>query len=212
MIRRSTGEAYFKYPKTFSLPSNWQEPGVFFLRVCHTALVTGTTWSLQKEKKKKEKLLHLSSSTNTAWRLLCGDLVTGRRAGRWLTQEQTGSGAPALAFPLSSHCGQGPSALPLLGRLGIDCFYEMNMTQRSIEREQPVHLEGSWAVRPIIKRPNSCFLEDSLNQGTGEQQQTFGRESPHSRPTTLHGKSEKLLSYNYQKKVNKWITCSRYFI
>lgn len=79
MIRKSTWEAYFKHPKTFSLPSNWQEPGVFFLHVCHIALVTGTTRSLQKEKKKKKKLLHSSSSTNTAWRLLCGDLCDWAR-------------------------------------------------------------------------------------------------------------------------------------
>lgn len=64
MIRKSTWEAYFSHRKAFSLPSNWQELGVFFLLLCHVALVTGTTWSLQKGEEGGAADLLLSNSTN----------------------------------------------------------------------------------------------------------------------------------------------------
>ena len=54
MIRKSTWEAYCKYPKAFSLPSNWQELEVFFfLLLCHVALVTGNDVVATKGKRKR---------------------------------------------------------------------------------------------------------------------------------------------------------------
>lgn len=109
---------------------------------------------------------------------------------------------PVLGFPLTPHCSWGPSAFPLLGRLGMDCFYEMNMTQKGIQHDQLGHLKESSAVLPILKCLSSCLLKHSLNQRTwslpGEQQHNFGTNPHNSRPPFLHRKSEKFL-VNYQK-------------
>lgn len=72
----------------------------------------------------------------------------------------------ALGFLLTPQCSKGPSAFPLLGWLGIDCFYEMNMTQKSIQHDPLVHLKESSAVLPITKCLSSCLLKHSLNQRT----------------------------------------------
>lgn len=73
---------------------------------------------------------------------------------------------PALGFLLAQQCSKGPSAFPLPGWLGIDCFYEMNMTQKSIQHDPLVHLKESSAVLPITKCLSSCLLKHSLNQRT----------------------------------------------
>lgn len=51
MIRKSTWEAYFKYPKAFSLPSNWQELGVFFFWFYVMLL-----WSLEQRGRYKRQM------------------------------------------------------------------------------------------------------------------------------------------------------------
>lgn len=135
MIRKSTWEANFSHRKAFSLPSNWQELGVFFLLLCHAALVTRTTWLLQKGGKSAFKQQYKFS------------LKAAVRRPVWLGSVPAtywpGSGQgvgplplPVFGFPLTPHCSWGPSAFPLPGRLGMDCFYEMNMTQKSIQHDQ----------------------------------------------------------------------------
>lgn len=128
MIRKSTWEVYFNQPKAFSLPSNWQELGAvffFFLLLCHFALVSGTTWSIQKEKEKK--LLHLSSSTNYKFSLKAavqgGTCVTGLRACRLPVTRQGedrrwGPPAPHPWFPSHPTLQLGTFSISSPGKAG----------------------------------------------------------------------------------------------
>lgn len=114
----------------------------FFLLLCHVALVTATTWwSLQKGKgvrgeresafKQQHKFSLKAAMQGPVW---LGSVPATYWPGR-------GQGVgplplPVFGFPLTPHCSWGPSAFPLPGGLGIDCFYERNMTQKSIQHDQ----------------------------------------------------------------------------
>ena len=64
-VKNALSQRPNKYPKAFSLPSNWQELEVFFF--CFYVMLLwslGTMWLPQKEKEKD--LLRLSSGMNLA--------------------------------------------------------------------------------------------------------------------------------------------------
>lgn len=162
MIRKSTWEAYCKYPKAFSLPSNWQELGVFFF--CFYVMLLwslGTMWLPQKEKEKD--LLRLSSSMNLAWKRLYGDLRD------WVTSQ--GKDREWAPPPVGPWLPPGP-ALQLRDlqhflfweSWELTVFYEMNMTQKSIQHDLPMHLKEYSAVLHITECLSPCLLKHSLNQ------------------------------------------------
>lgn len=100
---------------------------------------------------------------------LSGDLCYWLGARPLFTTERRGGPGPSpsvLSFFLTPQSSEGPSAFPLLGRLGIGCFYKMNMTQKSIQHDQLVHLKESSAGLPIMECLSCCLLRHSLYQRT----------------------------------------------
>jgi hypothetical protein len=162
MIRKSTWDTCFKHPKAFVLPSNWRERGVFCLLLCRVALVTGTMWSVQKEMP-----LYSCTAQNSEWGLV----------SKWVSVSLhcKGRGGEDLPSSPPSASSSPHMAFPLWGRLGIGCFYEINMTQKSIQHAQPVHLKASSAGLPIIPCLSSHLLKCSLNQWTHRVQADSNR-------------------------------------
>lgn len=100
-------------------PSNWQELGVF---VCFYVMFL---WSLEQHGHYKRK-----SCISAQPESLHGDCDTGWVPVLLLTKEKRGR----TALPPFHPCFflTPLAARDLQGRLGIGCFYKMNMTQKSI--------------------------------------------------------------------------------
>lgn len=83
-----------------------------------------------------------------------------------ITHQKEKQWGPPLLFTLissSPHTQLGTFSISSSERLGIDCFYEMNMTQKSIQHDRLVHLKASSAGFPITQCLSSCLLKHSLN-------------------------------------------------
>lgn len=180
MIRKSTWEAYCKYPKAFSLPSNWQELGVFFfLLLCHVALVTGNHVVATKGKRKRPSALkqrHEFSLKVAVWGPVGlgdssrkGQGVAPPPFGPWLPP------GPALQLRDLQH-------FLFWEGWELTVFYEMNMTQKSIQHDLPMHLKEYSAVLCITECLSPCLLKHSLNPQTctssRPHQPTLGPELP----------------------------------
>lgn len=159
--------------------------------------------------KRGRKSLPLSSSTNIAWKLLCGDLCDGARCLPVTHQGEDRQPSPSRSQYLVSFspymAARGPSAFPLMGRLGIDYFYEMDMTQKSIQHGQPVHLKRVLSCTSHQQVCELLFIRTQLGPADmslpGKEQQISGSDSHSSWLVLLHGKSEKFLSYKLPEVV-----------
>ena len=212
MIRKSTWDAYCKYPTAFSLPSNWQELGVFFF--CFYVMLLwslGTMWLPQKEKEKD--LLRLSSGTNWAWKRLYGDLWD------WVTRQ--GKDREWAPPPAGPWLPPGP-ALQLRDLQHflfwegweLTAINEMNMTQKSIQHDLPMPLKEYSAVLRITECLSPCLLKHSLNLQTytssRQQQRTLGPEFPQLLAGVPTWEVREI--HVYQKEFSKWKTHSNNFI
>ena len=154
--------------------------GCFFF--CYYVMLLwslGTMWLPQKEKEKD--LLHLSSGMNLAWKWLYGDLWA------WVTRQ--GKDREWAPPPVGPWLPPGP-ALQLRDLQHflfwegweLTVFYEMNMTQKSIQHDLPMHLKEYSAVLCITECLSPCLLKHSLNPQTctssRPHQPTLGPELP----------------------------------
>lgn len=199
MIRKSTWEAYFKYPKAFSLPSNWQELGVFFFWFYVMLL-----WSLeqrgrykrQMEEKKKKNLLHLSSSTSFAWKPLCGDLCDWAGCLPVTGQGKDGQGGPSASqswFPPHPTLQLGTFSISSSGKAGNWLFLwdehdpEKHSAQSACVLDRvlgaPSHQRG---FEPLSTADMQVFQ--------GNSNSSWAPNHHNSWPSCLHRQSEKFIS------------------
>lgn len=169
--------------------------------VCFVCFYVVWFQSLEQCGHYKRKCLCISAQPTSLSGVLCHRVsVSFHSAG------QSGEDLPPLSLSLSPPCflftphgSQGPSAFPLWGRLGIGCFYEMDMTQKSIQRAQAVHLKASSAGLPIIlglsaylQKPSKLTVTDLWHGLTTTPGLYF-----------YIGSQRNSLPINYQKSLNK---------
>lgn len=146
-----------------------------------------------------KKLLHWSSGTNLAWKLLCvGTCVTGLHAHQLLVKERLGGGAPPARspwFPPSPAVQWGTFSISSSGMAGNWLF---------LWNEHDLEKHSAWSAC-VLQRVLSCtshhkvfelpFIKAQLEPEDASvfqvnSNRSLARNHHNSRLAFLHGKSE----------------------